>query len=133
MTQHPILTRLERGPATMRELAELCGYEADDPRGPSYVSMRLTRLRRAGYVIANQKRPGSHDGGRYVLVSRPRVTTEARTCIDCGAVLGWWNDGDRCCPCERAHARLVDLPWPRVMRLDVEAPPTGTGSKKVTA
>lgn len=123
--QQAIIDRLSRGPATTTDLALACGYAAGERRGAGYVAMTLTRLTRRGWRFHNYRRRGSRLGGEYVLVARPHETGGPRRCSECGCLLGGWNDGPRCSPCEDSYRRLVELPWPRLLRLPLEPAPTG--------
>lgn len=122
--QQAIVDRLSLGRASMAELVEACGYTAGWRDGNARVSMHLTRLGLLGYVIVNERRAGSHRGGYYTLMSRPREQAARRFCIDCGGKIAAWNEGDRCSSCQSRFNRLAELPWPRLMRLPLELPPT---------
>lgn len=116
--QQAIVDKLSDGPQTTGDLAVACGYARDDRGGRNYVSLMITRLCRGHrYVISNLREPGTHAGGYYVLVSRPRpIAGERVRCAGCGRPIARDHLEDRyCSPCQRG---LVD------QELAFLAPPT---------
>jgi hypothetical protein len=123
--QEHIVARLAQGPATMRELSEAAGYDADDRRGHNLVTVTLERLSERGYGFHNMRPPGSHRGGYYVLMARPHEPAGVRHCIACGARLAADHAAEvtMCSPCERGAitGELAVLHPPSLPGLTVEA------------
>jgi hypothetical protein len=105
--QRAIVDALERGPQTMSDLLYACGYDEGSRAGRTYVTVALTRLTGRGYGFSNMRPPGSHRGGLYVLMTRPReLAPEPATpahCESCGVRLARDHREDRyCSPCQRS-------------------------------
>ena len=107
MSADAIITALSSGPATTADLVKVCGYDAADPRGRSYVTTTIYRLARRGWRVINLRPRGSQYGAVYVLAGRPAAAPEARHhCRRCDVLLAADHGSDLyCSPCNRA---LID-------------------------
>ena len=106
MSADSLIAALSSGPRTTSDLVTACGYEADDPRGRSYVTTTLHRLSRRGWQFLNLNPRGSQRGALYVLTGRPPREAvpagERNHCLRCGIVLAGDHGRDAyCSPCER--------------------------------
>ena len=116
--QQSILTRLERGPASMLELVMVTGCD----RGS--VSVDLCRLAAHGHVIENCRRAGSFGGGLYRLRTGPR-RCQMPGCI---TLLPASNPGMYCRRHVAGEAQLLDLligALAKDVGVDPGAAPTG--------
>lgn len=101
--QRSVVSLLEQGPRTTRELAAAAGYAPGDPAGGKYIAKTVARLARKGWSIRNFRPRGDNRGAYYVLMSRPQASVPtAGICPVCGAHLNSYNCGPICWPCERS-------------------------------
>ena len=95
--QLAIVAALERGACSTTDLGRAAGFRRPSAQSRAYVAATVWRLQKAGYLIANRNRRGSHKLARYEL--------RGVTCARCGAVIASDHRRDALCsPCQRTIA-----------------------------